>query len=269
MSDAIRQHGGEAVGGDGTLSRAPRTRCAAHCWHSSIRSKQRQPRRHGITETLKRRSDGLESFPCFGVLCVSCSVFGSIAAEVLAMRRSLKLSLIVMAIAVDRRQRRGLRAASHSGGSLWRGRPARRPVPEPKDVFGFQPGADYKLASHEQLARLLRQARRRLRSHRRRAHRQELRRAATMIVAVISSEANLKNRARYQEIARRLSIARGVERAGGAGAREGRQGHRLDRRRPARHRSGRRAAHAGAGVVAGVVGIRRSEARARATRSSC
>ena len=31
-----------------------------------------------------------------------------------------------------------------------------------------------------------------------------------MIVAIISSEANLKNRARYQEIARRLSLARGV-----------------------------------------------------------
>ena len=46
-------------------------------------------------------------------------------------------------------------------------------VPEPKDVFGFKPGDDYKLASHAQIVDLLPQARRRFRSHRRRGHRQE------------------------------------------------------------------------------------------------
>ena len=56
-----------------------------------------------------------------------------------------------------------------------------------------------------------------------------------MIVAIISSEANLKNRARYQEIARRLSLARGVSEPEARSLVEGRQGHRLDRRRAARH----------------------------------
>ncbi len=72
------------------------------------------------------------------------------------MRRSLQLSLIVMAIVwiagTDAGiAQRATRAAVRFGAG---GLPVA--VPEPKDVFGFQPGADYKLASHQQLARLLR-----------------------------------------------------------------------------------------------------------------
>ncbi|MEO8679257.1 MAG: M14 metallopeptidase family protein [Vicinamibacterales bacterium] len=91
------------------------------------------------------------------------------------------------------------------------GRAATPPVkvPEPADVFGFQPGADYKLASHEQIVEYFHQ----LDAASDRIAVEEFGRSSEgrpMILAVISSEANLRNRARYQEIARKLAISRGV-----------------------------------------------------------
>src|SRR5204863_6039565 len=125
-----------------------------------------------------------------------------------AMRRSLQLSLIVFAMVA---------IASDSGLAQ---RPVRfgapgvalSAVPEPKDVFGFEPGADYKLASHEQILEYFT----RLDASSDRISVEKIGKSSEgrdMIVAIISSEANLKNRARYQEIARRLSIARGVTEA--------------------------------------------------------
>ena len=63
------------------------------------------------------------------------------------MRRSFKLSLIVMAIVGIARTDTGFaqRAVRFGTGT------APVVVPEPKDVFGFQPGDDYKLASQQQL----------------------------------------------------------------------------------------------------------------------
>ncbi len=94
----------------------------------------------------------------------------------------------------------------------WRSVP-RRPtptkVPSPEDVFGFQMGADYKLASHPQLLDYFAK----LDASSDRIVVDPIGKSSEgrqMIVAVISSEANLKNRARYQEIARRLAFARGV-----------------------------------------------------------
>ena len=81
--------------------------------------------------------------------------------------------------------------------------------PQPEDVFGFQMGADYKLASHEQLLDYFAK----LDASSDRIIVDPIGKSSEgrqMIVAVISSEANLKNRARYQEIARRLALARGV-----------------------------------------------------------
>lgn len=85
-------------------------------------------------------------------------------------------------------------------------------VPEPQDVFGFQPGADYKLASHEQLVKYFRA----LDTASDRIVVEDIGTSTEgrpMIMAVISSEANIKNRARYQEIARRLALTRGVDEA--------------------------------------------------------
>jgi hypothetical protein len=85
-------------------------------------------------------------------------------------------------------------------------------VPEPADVFGFQPGADYKLASHEQIIEYFRK----LDAASDRIVVETIGKSAQgrdMILALISSEANLKNRARYKEISRTLALARGVDEA--------------------------------------------------------
>jgi hypothetical protein len=82
-------------------------------------------------------------------------------------------------------------------------------IPEPADVFGFQPGADYKLASHEQIVEHFKK----LDASSDRIAVEEFGRSSEgrpMILAVISIEANPRNRARYQDIARRLADARGV-----------------------------------------------------------
>lgn len=82
-------------------------------------------------------------------------------------------------------------------------------VPEPKDVFGFRPGDDYKLASHAQIVEYFRK----LDAASDRIVVDDIGSSVEgrpMILAIISSEANIKNRARYKEIARRLALARGV-----------------------------------------------------------
>ena len=61
------------------------------------------------------------------------------------------------------------------------------------------------------------------------------------LMAIITSPENHKKLDRYKEISRRLAHGRGRDRRAGARAGEGRQGDRLDRRRPARDRSARRA----------------------------
>lgn len=97
-----------------------------------------------------------------------------------------------------------------AGQAASRGAAAR--VPEPADVFGFQPGADYKLASHEQIVDYFRK----LDAASDRIIVEDIGKSAEgrpLILALISSEANLKNRARYKEISRTLAIARGVDQA--------------------------------------------------------
>lgn len=86
----------------------------------------------------------------------------------------------------------------------------RQRIPEPRDVFGFVPGDDYKLASHAELLEYFRQ----LHAASDRVIVLEIGRSTLgkpMILALISSEENLRNRERYREIARRLALARGVD----------------------------------------------------------
>jgi hypothetical protein len=85
-------------------------------------------------------------------------------------------------------------------------------VPEPADVFGFKPGTDYKLATHAQIVEYFR----RLDAASDRVIVEEIGKTVEgrpLILASISSEANIKNRARYKEIARQLATARGIESA--------------------------------------------------------
>src|SRR5918996_5429332 len=78
-------------------------------------------------------------------------------------------------------------------------------VPHPRDVLGFTPGDDYRLADFTQLGDYFR----RLAAAAPRV-RLEVRGRSTegrdMLVAVISSEANLGRLDHYREIARRLPL---------------------------------------------------------------
>jgi hypothetical protein len=83
-------------------------------------------------------------------------------------------------------------------------------VPEPSDVFGFRPGTDYKLATHAQIVEYFK----RLDAASDRVVVEEIGRTAEdrpLVLALISSEANIKNRARYKEIAKQLATARGID----------------------------------------------------------
>jgi hypothetical protein len=85
-------------------------------------------------------------------------------------------------------------------------------VPEPADVFGFKPGTDYKLATHAQIVEYFT----RLDAASDRVVVEEIGKTAEgrpLILALISSEANIKNRARYKDIARQLATARGLDEA--------------------------------------------------------
>ena len=87
-----------------------------------------------------------------------------------------------------------------------------RTVPEPADAFGFRPGTDYKLATHAQIVEYFT----RLDAASDRVVVEEIGRTAEgrpLILALISSEANIKNLARYKEIARQLAHARGLDEA--------------------------------------------------------
>ena len=64
----------------------------------------------------------------------------------------------------------------------------------------------------------------------------------TQWMAIVTSPANHRNLARYQRHLAAARARRRADRRPGARAGEGRQGGRLDRRRPARHRDARRAA---------------------------
>lgn len=84
---------------------------------------------------------------------------------------------------------------------------AQAAVPTPESVIGFAPCADYKLATYEQIADYFK----RLDAASDRIEVSEIGKTAegrTQLMAVISSEANMKQLARYKEIARTLAMAR-------------------------------------------------------------
>ena len=88
------------------------------------------------------------------------------------------------------------------------------------------------------------------------------------LMAIVTSPANHRKLARYQDISRRLALAEGLTDDAGARARARRQGGRLDRRRPARHRDARRAAARRDGLPDGEPRRRRDDAVPR-RRASC
>ena len=84
---------------------------------------------------------------------------------------------------------------------------AQSPVPAPESVIGFAPCADYKLATYEVISDYFR----RLDAASDRMQLFEIGRTAegrTQILTVISSEENLRNLAKYKQIARSLALNR-------------------------------------------------------------
>jgi len=83
-------------------------------------------------------------------------------------------------------------------------------VPAPADVIGFAPGTDYKLARYEAIAgyfRALDEASDRVAVE----PIGESTLGKPLLLALISSEDNLKNRDRYREISRRLALAKDLD----------------------------------------------------------
>jgi hypothetical protein len=80
-------------------------------------------------------------------------------------------------------------------------------VPRPADVLGFEPGTDFRLARYEPIERYFRA----LDRASDRIVVEEIGRSVRgrpMLLAVISSEANVRDRERYRDIARRLALAK-------------------------------------------------------------
>ena len=84
-----------------------------------------------------------------------------------------------------------------------------------------------------------------------------------MLVAVISSEANLAKLEHYRDIARRLALVRGLHGRRGEVAGARREGDRLDRQRPSRQRGSD-----GAALAAARLARRRPRNRPRCRRSA-
>ncbi len=83
-------------------------------------------------------------------------------------------------------------------------------IPHPREVLGFEPGEDYRLADYSQMLEYFQRLDRS-------SPRVSLESVGTstegrpMFVAVITSEENFANLGRYREIARRLALARNLE----------------------------------------------------------
>lgn len=112
------------------------------------------------------------------------------------------LVLLIVAAALSFKAHAPARAQAAAPGQA---APAR--VPAPADIFGFAPGTDYRLADYDQVHRYFQ-------ALDAASDRVLLENIGTttlgrpMIVALISSEENLRNRERYREINRRLALAK-------------------------------------------------------------
>ncbi|HCQ01048.1 MAG TPA: peptidase M14, partial [Candidatus Latescibacteria bacterium] len=80
-------------------------------------------------------------------------------------------------------------------------------VPHPKEVFGFTPGDDYKLANYTQIVSYLRQ----LAQASDRVHIREIGKSVLgrpLLLLTISSEANLRELDRWRDISEQMARAR-------------------------------------------------------------
>jgi hypothetical protein len=99
-----------------------------------------------------------------------------------------------------------LTALSLAAASLAAVAPLAGQVPTPADVIGFAPGTDFKLADYDQVVAYFRA----LDAASDRVVLEEIGKSTLgkpMMLAVISTEANIRDRERYRDIARRLALA--------------------------------------------------------------
>ena len=130
---------------------------------------------------------------------------------------------------------------SGSRATLAQSKSAAPKLTSPKEQFGHDIGDDYFLVNYTQYVEYLHK----LDRESDRMTVVEIGKTAEgrpEYTAIITSPENHKKLAQYKEIEPPAGARRRPDRRSGASAREGRQGGRLDRRRPARHRSARRAA---------------------------
>ena len=115
-------------------------------------------------------------------------------------------------------------------------------VPSPRDVLGFDAGRRLQARRLPAAARVLRSGSMRPPTACSSSSAGQSTEGREMLVAVISSEANLARLEHYRDIARRLALVRGLSDDEARALARGGQGNRLDRQRPARERGRDRAA---------------------------
>src|SRR5205809_5243773 len=81
-------------------------------------------------------------------------------------------------------------------------------VPTPQSVIGFEPCADYKLATYEQIADYFRKLAAAAPQRMKLAEIGKTAEGRVQVMAIISSEQNIRQLARYKDIARTLAHAR-------------------------------------------------------------
>src|SRR2546430_14766095 len=89
-------------------------------------------------------------------------------------------------------------------------------VPTPQSAIGFEPCADYKLATYEQIAEYFRKLAAAAPQRMQLVEMGKTAEGRTELMAIISSEQNIRQLAKYKDIARRLALARPSAGAGRA-----------------------------------------------------
>ena len=133
-------------------------------------------------------------------------------------------------------------------------------VTSPKQQFGHNIGDDYFLANYTQFTEYWQKLDARIRSHEARQSIGKTAEGRDQLMAIVTLARELQEARSLQGDLAAARARRRAHRRSGARAREGRQGGRLDRRRPARDRSARRAAADRDGLSAGQPQRRRDAA---------
>jgi hypothetical protein len=98
---------------------------------------------------------------------------------------------------------------------------AQRGAPTPESVIGWQPCADYKLATYEQIEDYFRKLAAAVPSRMQLVEMGKTTEGRSQVLAIVSSEANIRQLGKYKDISRRLALARETDDAARQLARDG------------------------------------------------